>query len=687
MSVLRAVWSVVLLVLAALPLAAGWSGSVVWAWFAGAVMVAFGAVVAMRAAKVPTELVLFGLTLLSLLSGYFVARGAIVGGPVEVLRDSVPRLLTAARPAPPTVDLLMPGVLLVFLVSVVAAVSMTSGRRAIVGPVAGAVVLYTAGALLTAGRADGNGLVALGLVAVAGVGWVAIDRREAARDRQAPLVPAAVSIVVLSASALLASVIPGREAFEPRELVRPPVTDIAVANPLPRLATWAASPDTELLRLRGPELPVRLVVLADFTGAAWQASSLYGPLGAVAAPDLPPGSRVREVEVEVTVGALDGNWLPTVGRPMATDLSEVMVDPDSGSLVLPAGLSPGLAYELRGMVDDPGDDDLIEAKVPDGPAARRYLDLPGLPFTLAEYARQSAANTRTPYEQAVALEQVVRLNRKPDAEAPVGSSYARVEQFLYGPEGDSGANKGTAEQFATAYAVLGRVVGLPTRVVVGFPPVPEGPDGQRILRGIDVTAWPEVYFTNWGWVPFDPVSGSDSGPSPASKREVLNRLASTTARPPTPDVAAPPLVTPSVQPTSDPNNQRRDQAVWWPFVALAVPVLAVIVLATLRGLRRARLRRSGALGAWAYVLDVLLLAGQTPARHLSAPEIAGGLPGPAVRLAELADRAAFAPGKSMAAPEAWRLARQVRADVRRDVPWYRGLFWGIDPRPLYRTHR
>ncbi|MGH3859718.1 DUF3488 and transglutaminase-like domain-containing protein [Actinokineospora sp.] len=682
MTGLRAGWAAVLLAVAAFPLAAGWSGSVAWPLFVGAVVVAFGAVLPARRLRLTTGMTLVSAAAAGLVAGYFVARGAIVGGPLEVLRDSVARLLTSARPAPPTPDLLMPGVLLVFLVALVVAVSLAGERRSMIGPPVGAVVLYTAGALVTAGRADGRGLVAVAVVVLAAFGWVVVDRVES--TRRVSLGPPGAVLAVLAAVALLAGVLPNRDAFEPRELVRPPVTDLAVSNPLPRLASWAAMAGTELLRMRGPELPVRLVVLADYTGAAWQASSLYGPIGAVAPPDLPAGRRAREADVELVVGALDGNWLPTVGRPVSTSLGDVLVDPDSGSLMLPRGMSPGLSYDVRGVVDRPNDDDLAAAKVPTGDAIRRYLDLPGLPATLADYARQAVLNTSTPYEQAVALEQVVRLDRHPDAEAPVGSSYARIEQFLFGPAGDAGAGKGTAEQFATAFAVLARAVGLPTRVVVGFQPVPEGPDGFRVIRGVDATAWPEVYFADWGWVPFDPVSGTDSGPSAASKREVLNRLASTTAQPTVPAKAGPPLVIPSEQPKPD-AAQAKPRPRYWLLLVPALPLAALLILAFLRAARRSRLRRAGALGAWASVLDVLLLAGRPPARHLTAPDIAALVPdpAPALRLAALADRAAFAPDPA-GPDDSWRLARQVRADIRRVVPRYRRIFWAVDPRPLRR---
>ncbi|MFD0201915.1 MULTISPECIES: DUF3488 and transglutaminase-like domain-containing protein [Saccharothrix] len=686
-------WAALLVVVAAQHLGSGWQGYVAPLVFVGAAALGFACLPLLRWRRMPTGLVAFSLVVLALVGGYWVARDSAIDStdPWGVLLDLVPRLLTAARPAPATPELLVPGVLLVFGVSLVVVLAVGRGRS-LVAPVVGAAVLYTCTALLTAGRADRYGLVAVGLIALVAVGWLLVDRLEAG-GRVLLGLPA----VPVAALAALAVVLPAGDAFEPRELVEPPVSDLGVASPLPQLASWANLGDTELFRVRGPERAVRLVALSDYSGAAWRAASLYGPIGAVAEPDLPPGARVDEAEVEITVGELAGRWLPTVGRPTAVTLDGAMVDPDSGSLVLRTELTPGLSYRVRGVLDVPDDADLLDATVPT--TADRYLELPGLPYSLAEYARQIVRNARTPYERAVAIEQVVKQGRTPDAQAPVGSSYARLERFLFGNPGEPGANAGTAEQFASAFAVLGRAVGLPTRVVVGFQP---GAGEERVVRGSDATAWPEVYFAGWGWVPFDPVAGvSSGGSSAAQKREVLDRLASVTATPTSTPLSAPPppLVTPSspvaAQATSG-GSQR-----WIGYAVLgAVPALVLAVLGLARLVRRRRLRAAGATGAWAYVLDGLLLAGRTPPADRTAPDVAAELgSAPAVELARLAEYAAFAPKRPAVAASAgharqqvaggsgesaWRLARQVRVGLRRGVRWYRRMFWAVDPQPLWR---
>lgn len=65
-------------------------------------------------------------------------------------------------------------------------------------------------------------------------------------------------------------------------------------------------------------------------------------------------------------------------------------------------------------------------------------------------------------------------------------------------------HKGYCQHFAGAAALLLRVSGVPTRVVVGFATgEPIGHDTYAV-RDEDAHAWIEVYFPSIGWVPFNP---------------------------------------------------------------------------------------------------------------------------------------------------------------------------------------
>jgi hypothetical protein len=166
---MKVVWSAVVLVIGAVQLAAGWASPLAAVVFAGAVLSTYGLVLGAKAARVPASFIVLAVLTAAVVGAYYAAPAS---GPVQAVIDSVPRLLTAPRPAPVTVDLLVPGVLLVVVVVLVSALS----GKVLVIPAIGGAVLYVAAALLTAGQADPRGFGALGLLAAIGLGWVLVDR-------------------------------------------------------------------------------------------------------------------------------------------------------------------------------------------------------------------------------------------------------------------------------------------------------------------------------------------------------------------------------------------------------------------------------------------------------------------------------------------------------------------------------
>jgi protein-glutamine gamma-glutamyltransferase len=65
-------------------------------------------------------------------------------------------------------------------------------------------------------------------------------------------------------------------------------------------------------------------------------------------------------------------------------------------------------------------------------------------------------------------------------------------------------HKGYCQHFAGAAALLLRVAGIPTRVVVGFATGEQVNQDTWAVRDEDAHAWIEVYFPSVGWVPFNP---------------------------------------------------------------------------------------------------------------------------------------------------------------------------------------
>jgi hypothetical protein len=71
---------------------------------------------------------------------------------------------------------------------------------------------------------------------------------------------------------------------------------------------------------------------------------------------------------------------------------------------------------------------------------------------------------------------------------------------------------GYCVHFASTFALMARVLGMPSRVVVGYLPgtsTGESVDGETVysVMSSQLHAWPEVHFEGIGWVPFEPTAG------------------------------------------------------------------------------------------------------------------------------------------------------------------------------------
>ena len=64
--------------------------------------------------------------------------------------------------------------------------------------------------------------------------------------------------------------------------------------------------------------------------------------------------------------------------------------------------------------------------------------------------------------------------------------------------------RGYCQQFAWAMAVLARLVGIPSRIAVGYTGGSPGTDGRWHVMTSDAHAWPELYFVGQGWLRFEP---------------------------------------------------------------------------------------------------------------------------------------------------------------------------------------
>lgn len=129
-----------------------------------------------------------------------------------------------------------------------------------------------------------------------------------------------------------------------------------------------------------------------------------------------------------------------------------------------------------------------------------YLDLPNkLPERVYQLAQELTKDYSTKYEKLKAIEQYLISNYTYtlNAEAlPEGKDFA--DYFLFE------SKQGYCTYYATAMAVLGRCIGIPTRYVEGYLGVFNKKDGDMYLvTNSQAHAWAEAYFEGVGWIPFE----------------------------------------------------------------------------------------------------------------------------------------------------------------------------------------
>ncbi|MGC4788194.1 DUF3488 and transglutaminase-like domain-containing protein [Micromonospora sp. DT178] len=670
-------------------------------------------------------------------------RAELPGGLAQVTADAaangIPRLLTAMIPVEPTPDTVLVPLVAAWLAGLAGAeVAMRAGR-VLLGYLP-PVLLYAAALYVVGPNANPaiGPTLALVAVAVLGLAIPAGGGATAGVDPAAGLAPAvraAVRARLAAASAaglavvvglvallgpLLAGQVDGRPV-DPRRYVEPPQVETLDENPLIRISGWALNPGQQLLDVRtrrsdppgsgpaeqpgaspGPDagrpVPIRLAVLSDYDGVTWRVGATYRNAGRILPATAPaPDSTVETVRQEITVAGLSGRLLPAVATPREVTGARVAYDPTTGTLIRPEGLTPGLRYSVTSALETPDANLLGTADVPAGEEVARVLRVAdGVPDPLRRLAAQLAESNGAPYARAAAVEQFLAEHYRLVADAPSGHAYPNLNFFLFGPR-NAGGQRGTSEQFAAAFAVLGRLTGLPTRVVVGFRAAGDGP-----VRAGDAYAWPEVLFEGLGWVPFDPLPRPDEEPRP-----VEEDFRPAPEEPPPSEVPEP-----TVEPTATPQPAAapgRPAGSGGPSTALLVGggtggVLLLVVAALLalllmrRALTRARLERGDPgkriAGAWREVTDALRLAGHPVGGDLSASEVAAHaravLPFGAdvEELAGLLNQTAFAPATATAeqAARAATTAGDYVAALRAARPWWRRLLWSVRPGPL-RWHR
>lgn len=120
-------------------------------------------------------------------------------------------------------------------------------------------------------------------------------------------------------------------------------------------------------------------------------------------------------------------------------------------------------------------------------------------------AEQLAAGKAGPFEVAEAIEAYLRTIAYNLDVPPPPPDTDVADFFLFDLQ------EGYCDYYTTAFTVLARLNGLPTRFATGFiGGYWDFETGEWTITEAEAHSWPEVYFPEVGWVPFEPTAGRPS---------------------------------------------------------------------------------------------------------------------------------------------------------------------------------
>lgn len=494
-------------------------------------------------------------------------------------------------------------------------------------------------------------------------------------------------------------------------------SQVVTLNPIVNIRAQLTSPRaTPVMQMTSTDLAptyLRLTSLDRFDGTTFSPSTLTAPSRAKVSKGInAPVVTGTSVQTSVSISNLSVHWLP-----LPTQVEDVKVkgdwryDAGSNTVFSAKSDTKNLDYTVGSTRYEPTASELDAAPfVAHGDVPSQYLDLPSsISSSVTALAQSITAKASTPFGKALAIQDYLTgPTFSYDTSVPGSDSSDALAQFLLVTK------RGFCQQFAASMAVLARIVGIPSRVAVGFTHGVRQPDGVWLVTTHDAHAWPELYFPGFGWLPFEPTPRSDGQAiTPSFAKTTPNTEpndvgpSSPSTRPSTAPSLSPadrkqlerqtPAVVPSAQ-----RNKQQGRSWWWLLPALIALLLPVPGL--LRGWQRHR--------RWSRADTPAELAGAAWAESRASAIDAGvdwidGITPRAAAQVVMADRGLddagrLALARIVAAEERARYARETDAaavaGLREDVtalnrsmtagqPWVRHVVAVVWPRSTVRGAR
>ena len=278
---------------------------------------------------------------------------------------------------------------------------------------------------------------------------------------------------------------------------------------------------------------MRTAVLDDFDGETWKPSPRGIPVTQRAEGLIPrpPGLDPRVARTTYrwdvqTLDTLDTKWLPSPYPVFSLDApGDWRYDRDTldfYSAVRGQGAA-GVSYDLERLDLDPTASQLVFAGAAPAEIFGPYTDVPdSVPDSVGELAASVTSGVSSKFEKAQVLQRWFRVDGgfEYSLDRASGNGAEALVNFL---EDRPGGRTGYCEQFAAAMALMGRTLGIPSRVATGFLRPTSAGDNVWVFSARDLHAWPEMYFQGVGWLRFEPTPGGRSGAVPAYTRLQVDR--------------------------------------------------------------------------------------------------------------------------------------------------------------------
>jgi len=191
----------------------------------------------------------------------------------------------------------------------------------------------------------------------------------------------------------------------------------------------------------------------------------------------------------------------TITQTLSTTGEDQELTEDLVALLANPELFFSETYQVETLVSVPTASDLRGTSIDYPTWLDRYLQLPDdFSPRVASLASSITNSEDHPYDKAMDITRYLRINiQYARTIPPVPANADPIEWFLFDEQ------TGFCNYYATAQVLMLRSLGIPTRFVVGYA---QGDYEQQTrtytVRKQDSHAWPEVYFIDYGWMPFEP---------------------------------------------------------------------------------------------------------------------------------------------------------------------------------------